>query len=90
MRVVVAPTLLVGALTTLVPVLCAVAVGRRLLRLRPVDTWGAIGGGMTSSSALVAVKNAADSNEPAISYATAYAVGSVIATLAGRLVILAM
>jgi putative transport protein len=82
------PTLAAGAVVTLVPVVFALVVGRRLLRLRPVDAWGSVCGGMTSSAALYALRSAADSNEPAISYAAAYAVASVLATLAGQAVVL--
>jgi uncharacterized transporter YbjL len=42
---------------------------------------------MTSSAALAAVKRAADSTEPAISYAAAFAVASVLVTVAGQVVI---
>ncbi|MHC4932766.1 MAG: aspartate-alanine antiporter-like transporter, partial [Planctomycetota bacterium] len=82
------PTLVSGALTSVIPVLAALLVGRHLLKMRPVDTWGSVGGGMTSSAALVAVKDAADSSEPAISYAASYAVASVLATFAGHAVLL--
>jgi putative transport protein len=84
-------TLATGALVTVIPVMGAAFVGRLLFRLRPVEVWGSVGGGMTSSAALAAVRSAAnDSNEPAISYAASFAVSAVIATLAGRLIILAM
>jgi putative transport protein len=82
-----APTLLVALAATLIPIVLAALLARRILRLRPVEAWGSIGGGMTSSAALVTVKRAADSNEPAISYATAYAVASVLAAVAGRIVV---
>ncbi len=85
---VVAPTLAAAAITTLLSVLVAALVARRIMRLRPVDTWGSIGGGMTSSASLVALRRAAESNEPALSYAAAYAVASVLVTIAGQLVIL--
>jgi putative transport protein len=65
----------------------ALVIARVGLRLRPVDAWGSICGGLTSAAALHAVRRAADSNEPAIAYATAYAVGSVLATVAGPLVV---
>ena len=42
---------------------------------------------MTSSSALVAVKRAADSREPALSYAASYAVASVLAAIAGQVIV---
>jgi len=77
-------------LVTAFSVVTAVFVARRWLKMRPVDAWGSVGGGMTSSAALVAVKRAADSNEPALSYAAAYALASVLATVAGQVVILMM
>ncbi len=79
--------LAVGALTTVAPIVVAVVVGRRVLRMRPVDSWGAVCGAMTSSAALVVLRRAADSDEPAISYAAAYAVASVLVTVAGQVVI---
>ena len=65
----------------------AVFAGRYLMRMRPVDAWGGTCGGMTSSAALIALRRAADSNEPALSYAAAFAVASVLLTLAGPLVV---
>ncbi len=83
-------TLGCGLLVTLIPVAGALAIGRYLLAMRPVDAWGSVCGGMTSSSALAVVRDAADSSEPSISYAASYAVASVLATLAGQVVVLAM
>jgi putative transport protein len=80
-------TLLAGMLTTTLPVVAGIYIARRRLLLRPADSWGAVGGAMTSSAALVAIRRAADSNEPALSYTAAYAVASVLITLAGRLVV---
>ena len=90
LRGVMGPTLGAAALVTALPVLAACLVARRWLRMRPVDTWGSIGGGMTSTAALVAVKRAADSNEPALSYAASYAFASVLVTIAGPTVIYLM
>ncbi len=84
------PTLACGLLVTIVPVLGALALGRYLMAMRPVDAWGSICGGMTSSSALAAIRGAADSSEPTVSYAASYAVASVLATLAGQIVVLLM
>jgi putative transport protein len=83
----IAAILAAGLIVTIVPVVTAVLVARRLLRLRPVDAWGSVCGGMTSSAALSAVRSAADSNEPAVSYSAAFAVASVVMTMAGRLVV---
>jgi len=84
------PTLGVAAAATVISVVGAIWIARRVLKMRAVDAWGSVGGGMTSSAALVAVRRAAESNEPALSYAAAYAVASVLVTLAGRIVILVM
>lgn len=76
-----------AVVVTLVPVSATVLIGRLLLRMRPVETWGSVAGGMTSSSALSALRRAADSSEPAVSYTAAFALGSVLATLAGRILV---
>lgn len=80
-------TLLAGVLTTTVPIVAGILLARRQLAMQPADSWGAVGGAMTSSAALVAIRRAADSNEPALSYTAAYAIASVLITLAGRLVV---
>ncbi len=82
-----APALMSCLAVSVISVAVAVWMGRRLLGLRPVDAWGSLGGGMTSSAALAAVKRASLSNEAALSYAAAYAVASVLATIAGQLLV---
>ncbi len=76
-----------GAAVNGVAVVGALLVARHALRLRPVDAWGSVAGGLTSSAALQTVRRAADGNEAALSYAAAYAIGSVLATLAGPLAV---
>jgi putative transport protein len=83
-------TFAAGVAVNAAAVLGALGVGRGLLGLRPVDAWGSVCGGLTSSAALQAVRRASESNEAAISYAAAYAVASVLATLAGPLLVLWM
>lgn len=85
-----APTLIACIAVTVLSVVIAILFARWVLKLRPVDAWGSMGGGMTSSAALVAIKRAAESNEPALSYAAAYALASVLATVAGQIVIFLM
>ena len=79
-------TLLGAAFTTTVVVLGTLLVGGRLLKLKALDNWGSLSGGLTSSAALQALRVKADSNEVTISYAAAYAIGSVAATIAGQLI----
>jgi len=80
--------LVTGALATAIPVLGALGVGHWMLKMKPIDAWGSVCGGMTSTGALVALRRAADSNAPAISYAAAFAVASVLLTVAGPVVVL--
>ena len=83
-----APELLASAtLVLLVAVGGTVLLGRRLLRLGPVETWGSTAGGMTSSSALAALRRVTESSELAVAYAASYAIGAVFATLSGRWVV---
>ena len=82
-----------GALVTsvaavLVPLVLVFVVARHVLRMSPVDTWGSLAGGMTSTAALVTVKRAARNNDAAASYAATFAIASVLATIAGQLVVL--
>ncbi len=81
-------TLLAAGGVTVLSVVIALFFAKWFLKMRAVDAWGSVGGGMTSSAALVAVKRAADSNKPALSYAASYAVASVLATIAGQVVVL--
>lgn len=77
-----------GATVSLVAVAGGLVAARRVLRLREIDAWGSVAGGLTSSAALQTLRRLSDSNEAAMSYAAAYAIGSVLATLAGPLVVL--
>ena len=70
-----------------IAVVGSLLVARIALRMRPIDAWGSVAGGLTSSAALDAVRRASDSNEAAVSYAAAYATGSVLAAVAGQVVI---
>lgn len=76
-----------SAIVLVCSVVGALQFGRVLLRLRPVDAWGSVCGGLTSTAALHAVRNAADSGEPAISFAAAYAMASILAAVAGQVVL---
>jgi putative transport protein len=77
-----------GALVVMVtPLLITLVFGRYVLRMRGVDVLGSACGGMTSSAALVVLKRASASNEPAVSYAAAYTVGSVLVTIAGPVLV---
>ena len=77
-----------AAIISAFTVLASLFFALKFLRLKPLDSWGAICGGLTSSAALHALRQRVDSNEITISYAAAYAIGSVAATLAGQLIVI--
>jgi putative transport protein len=79
-----------GLVVTLLSVALPLLFAVRVLRLSPVHAWGSVAGGLTSSGALHTVRRAADGNEAAISYAAAYGIASVLATLAGPILIAAL
>jgi len=81
-------TLTGAAIISTFTVLASLFFALKFLRLKPLDSWGAICGGLTSSAALHALRQRVDSNEITISYAAAYAIGSVAATLAGQLIVI--
>ncbi len=55
-----------------------------------MGAWGGVCGGRPGSSALTGIRAVADSSEPTVSYAASYAIASVLATLAGQVVVLLM
>ena len=82
------PLLLAGVFVSVAPILVALFVACRVLKMPSIDAWGSVSGGMTSSAALTTLQRITESNAPAVSYAAAYAVSSVLVTIAGRVLML--
>lgn len=76
-----------GAAVTSIAVLLPLLFALKPARMKPVHAWGSVCGGMTSSAALNAVRQASGSAEVTVSYAAAYAVASVLAAIAGPLLV---
>lgn len=76
-----------GMAVTLIPMLCVIPLGRKILRLSPLQTLGGICGGMTSTPALGALTSKTEAQTPIISYATAYPVALVIMTVLAKIVV---
>ncbi len=82
------PTLLVtGIAVTLVPLMLAYVVGRKLLRMNPLMLLGAITGAMTSGGALSVINDQAKSTIAGIGYTGAYAFANVLLTVAGAVIV---
>ena len=75
---------LVGAIITLGPVLIAYPVARKFLGLSQAQTLGGICGGMTSTPALT---QSTPSQQPIVSYATAYPVALITMTVMAKLLL---
>lgn len=78
---------LVGALTTLIPMAVAFAAARSIFKLSLLRALGGICGGMTSTPALGAITAKTDSQQPVVSYATAYPVALILMTVFAKIVI---
>ncbi len=73
------PTLFVlGMLVSIVPLLLAWPVARKLFKLDPLQSLGGICGGMTSTPALGAITAKTDSQVPVVSYVSAYPVALIV------------
>ncbi|HOO93459.1 MAG TPA: hypothetical protein PKX94_08320, partial [Opitutales bacterium] len=69
------------------PMLIAYAVARGPLKLTRMQALGGICGGMTSSPALGSLTASTDSQEPIVSYATAYPIALILMTLFAKVLI---
>lgn len=78
---------LVGAIITLGPVLISYPVARKVLGLSQAQTLGGICGGMTSTPALGALTESTPSQQPIVSYATAYPVALITMTVMAKLLL---
>lgn len=79
--------LLTGFVCTTLTVVGTLAVGQKVLRMKALDSWGALCGGMTSTTSLEAVNRQAGNSDAVVGYAATYAVASVLITLAGQLAV---
>ena len=75
-----------GIILMLVPIVVGFVFGRYYLKLNPAVLLGSISGAMTSTPALSAVQQAANSSMPALGYAGTYAFANVLLTVAGTLI----
>ncbi|MDQ8202771.1 TrkA C-terminal domain-containing protein [Pelagicoccus sp. SDUM812003] len=76
-----------GALITLAPLLTSYVFARKALGLTQAQTLGGICGGMTSTPALGALTASSNSQQPIVSYATAYPVALIMMTVLAKLLL---
>jgi putative transport protein len=83
------PTLiLVGLLVALTPHVAALLFGRYVLNVNPVILLGACAGAGTVTAALRAIQDEAGSKLPALGYTVPYAVGNILLTASGPVIVM--
>jgi putative transport protein len=82
--------ILAGLIVSLVPHTLGLLFGRHVLKMNPVILLGAEAGSGTTTAALRAVQDAAQSKLPVLGYTIPYAVGNILLTAWGPVVVALM
>lgn len=81
---------LVGLVIAVIPHVCSILFGRYVLRMNPVIVLGACSGAGTITAALRAIQEEAESDLPALGYTVPYAIGNIILTAWGPVLVAMM
>ena len=76
-----------GLVVTLVPLIVATLFAHHVLRMNPVITCGALAGAMTVDAAVTGCCEIAESQTPVLGVAVPYAVGNVVLTVLGPIIV---
>lgn len=79
---------LAGVTVTMVPLLVGLLVGKYIFKMNPAILLGACAGARTTTAALGAIQDAANSKVPAIGYTVTYAVSNTLMTIWGVIIIM--
>ena len=80
----------VGLVSALLPHIVAILFGRYVLRMNPLILLGACAGAGTMTAALRAIQDEARSSVPALGYTVPYAVGNILLTAWGPVIVALM
>ena len=80
--------LLVGLVVAVTPHLAALFFGRNVLKMNPVILFGASSGAGTVTAALRAIQDEAQSKLPVLGYTVPYAIGNILLTAWGPVIVL--
>ena len=81
---------LAGVVVSFVPLIVGIYVGKHILKFHPGILLGAVAGARTTTAALGALQEAANSSLPAIGYTVPYAVGRIVLAVFGVIIVLSM
>jgi putative transport protein len=76
-----------GIVVTVVPLIVATLFAHRILRMNPVIICGALAGAMTVDAAVTGACDVAESQTPVLGVAVPYAVGNVLLTVLGPIIV---
>ena len=79
--------LLIGFIVAVLPHTVALLVGSRLLKINPVILLGACAGAGTVTAALRAIQDEAGSKLPVLGYTVPYAIGNILLTAWGPVIV---
>jgi putative transport protein len=82
--------LLAGVVVTTVPFIVGLLVGKYFFKFHPAINLGACAGARTTTAALGAIEEAAQSKVPALGYTVPYAVGNTLLIIWGVVIVLVM
>jgi len=82
--------LLAGIVTTSVPLIAGVLMGKYLFKFHPGIILGVAAGARTTTAALGMIEDVAKSKVPALGYTVPYAVGAILLTIWGLVIVLLM
>ncbi|MBL0372949.1 aspartate-alanine antiporter [Rhizobium sp. KVB221] len=82
------PLFIAGIFCTCVPPTIGMLFGKYILRMNPVLLLGAVSGAQTMTAAMVAVQERAKSQAPVIGFTVPYALGNIILTTFGSIIVL--
>ena len=81
---------LAGIVATSIPLIIGVLMGKYLFKFHPAITLGAAAGARTTTAALGMIEDVAQSKVPALGYTVTYAVGCILLTIWGLVIVLLM
>jgi putative transport protein len=80
----------VGMAATSIPLLAGVLMGRYIFKFHPALTLGCAAGARGTTASLAAIQDSVQSKLPALGYTVTYAVGSILLTIWGVVIVLLM
>jgi putative transport protein len=76
-----------GMIVTIVPLAAGAIAGRYVLKMSPLMLLGGLAGAQTCTPGLTALREASDSNVGSIAYTVPYAIGNILLTVWGAVVV---